>query len=787
MASTLQTLQAIALAVLLSRLLPPAAPAPAQRQEQQPPPPPVAGVVARPGCRDRCGNISIPYPFGIGAGCYRDDGVGVFQLHCDDAAGAGNNRLTVDGFSSNQLAGLSLDAGEARAYLNATRVCYNSTGGFDGSRNTNPSYMSLGDGSSFLFSPAKNRLVALGCPSLGYFADDNGYFVSGCTSVCRPSQYTIQGAQGQGGSSCTGVGCCQSEIPRGVSFYEPNTLNLQAQSQQGQLDPTFSTNVTACHYVFLVEAAWFSYSDRAFFNRTDDFAVPVVLDWAVRNVANCSAARRNATDYACRSANSGCFDSTNGAGYRCGCDEGYEGNPYLDGGCRDINECQREKEYPCYGVCTNTPGNYTCQCRPGTTGDAYRLNGCRPKDKFTLALKVVTGVSVGVFLSVFMCFWLYLGLQKRKLIRTKQRFFEQNGGVILQQQMRSYSSAGAGSGGFKIFSKEELEKATSNFAADRVLGRGGHGVVYRGVLEDKTVVAIKKSKMMEEAQTKEFAREVFILSQINHRNVVKLLGCCLEVEVPMLVYEFVSNGTLYHYIHHKDLKADITFATRLRIAAESAEALAYMHSSASPPILHGDVKTANILIDEKLTAKVSDFGASKLAPTDEAEIATLVQGTCGYLDPEYLMTCQLTDKSDVYSFGVVLLELLTRKKALYFDGPEENRSLVSCFMTAMKAGRHEELLDSQVRNEMRGEVLEDIAHLVMRCLSMSGEERPTMKEVAEKLERLRRYKHHPWAQADDHPEESQTLLPMERQDVPLMFRQQDILDLEEGSTYTYSL
>ncbi|CAO2047091.1 unnamed protein product [Urochloa humidicola] len=767
MASTLQ-LHSIALVVLLSCLAPVT---PASAQQQQPP---AVGVV-RPGCRDRCGNITIPYPFGIGAGCYRDDGVAGFQLHCDDDT----HRLTIDGFDSIQLADLSLAAGEARAYLNATRICYNATGGFVG-RNTNPSYMSLGT-SSYLFSPVKNRLVALGCPSLGYFVDTAEYFVSGCTSVCRPSQYTIPG---QG--SCTGVGCCQSDIPPGVNYYQPNTLSLQL--QQGQLDPTFSTNVTTCHYVFLVETAWFSYSDGAFFNRTDDFAVPVVLDWAVRNVGNCSAAKRNATDYACRSANSGCFDNiSNGAGYRCSCDKGYEGNPYLVGGCRDINECQRQKEYPCYGVCTNTPGNYTCECRPGTTGDAYRQNGCRPKDKFTLALKVVTGVSVGVFLSVFMCFWLYLGLQKRKLIRTKQRFFEQNGGVILQQQMRSYSSAGAGAGGFKIFSKEELEKATSNFAADHVLGRGGHGVVYRGVLEDKTVVAIKKSKMMEEAQTKEFAREVFILSQINHRNVVKLLGCCLEVEVPMLVYEFVSNGTLYHYIHDKDLKADITFGTRLRIATESAEALAYMHSSASPPILHGDVKTANILIDEKLTAKVSDFGASKLAPTDEAEIATLVQGTCGYLDPEYLMTCQLTDKSDVYSFGVVLLELLTRKKALYFDGPEENRSLVSCFMAAMKAGRHEELLDSQVRNEMRGEVLDDIAHLVMRCLSMSGKERPTMKEVAEKLERLRRYQHHPWAQADHHPEERQTLLPMEQQDVPLMFRQQDVLDLEEGSTYTYSL
>ncbi|RLN09755.1 wall-associated receptor kinase 2-like [Panicum miliaceum] len=311
----------------------------------------------------------------------------------------------------------------------------------------------------------------------------------------------------------------------------------------------------------------------------------------------------------CRSAYSDCVNSTNGAGYRCNCSQGYEGNPYLHGGCKDINECDQLDKYPCYGVCTNVLGGYRCDCPHGFSGDATKNNGCRPNDKFTLALKVVT-VEV--------------------------------------------------SAGFRIFSTEELEKATNNFATDRVLGRGGHGVVYKGVLDNNMMVAIKKSKMTEEAQTK----EMFILSQINHMNVVELLGCCLEVQVPMLVNEFVSNGTLYHYIHGKEPKVDIALDTCLRIAAESAEALSYMHSSASPPILHGDVKTANILLDDKLNAKVSDFGASKLAPTDEAEIAMLVHGTCGYLDPEYLMTCQLTDKSDVYSFGVVVLELLTRKKAL---------------------------------------------------------------------------------------------------------------------------
>ncbi|KAG8060673.1 hypothetical protein GUJ93_ZPchr0002g23781 [Zizania palustris] len=478
---------------------------------------------------------------------------------------------------------------------------------------------------------------------------------------------------------------------------------------RGERYTKFYDNTTTCRYVFLVEDKWIekTYRDYVDYNRTDDFAVPVVLDWAVRSIGNCSAARH-----------------TTGRGTRAG----------------------------------------------ERTASASTSETAR-------------GISVGVFLSVFMCFWLYLGIQKRKLITTKQKFFEQNGGVLLQHQMCS----GGGTGGFRIFSTEELEKATNSFAADRVLGRGGHGIVYKGVLEDKTVVAIKKSKMMEETQTNEFAREMFILSQLNHRNVVKLLGCCLEVEVPMLVYEYVSNGTLYHCIHGKDPKADIALNTLLRIAAESAEALSYMHSSASPPILHGDVKTANILLDDKLNAKVSDFGASKLAPTDEAEIATMVQGTCGYLDPEYIMTCQLTDKSDVYSFSVVLLELLTRKKALYLDGSEESRSLVSSFTKAVKTGCHRELLDSQVRKEMTAEMLKEIVHLLMRGLSMNGEERPTMKEVADRLEMLRRYQQHPWAQAEGSPEENQSLLGMEQWSVNFQYRQQDVLDLEEGSTYMFSL
>ncbi|KAL6843657.1 hypothetical protein ACP4OV_026719 [Aristida adscensionis] len=768
MVATLR-LQAIALVILL---VAPARAAAAQRRLQQQLQP--LGI-ALPGCRESCGNITIPYPFGIGAGCHRDDGVGGYELLCDDTASP--PRLTFSG-DNRDLAVLSLADGEVRAYLNATRVCYNATGwSVDG---LNDGFISL-QSSPYRFS-SKNRLVTHGCPSIGYFIDADGNYVSGCMSVCRMSNYTKSGQCAGVGCCQSGVGCCQSTIPPGVSYFEPYQSNFAL--GRGPRPSRFDPGDTGCRYVFLVEEEWFrtSYNESEYHGRVHDFAAPVVLDWAVRSSRNCHAAKLNMTDYACRSANSVCVKSKNGNGYRCSCSKGYEGNPYLDGGCKDIDECQHKDEYPCYGICTNTPGSYICKCPPGTIGDASEENSCRAKDKFSSALKVVTGGSMALLFSASMYFWLYLGLQKRKFIRTKQRFFEQNGGLLLQQQMHSYRSTGDGAAGFKVFSKEELEKATNNFTAERVIGHGGQGIVYKGVLEDKTVVAIKKSKMMELAQTKEFAREMFILSQINHRNVVKLLGCCLEVEVPMLVYEFVSNGTLYHYIHNEDLPADITLDTRLRIAAESAEALAYMHSSASPPILHGDVKSANILLDEKLTAKVSDFGASKLAPTNEVVIATLVQGTCGYLDPEYLMTCQLTDKSDVYSFGVVLLELLTRKKALYFEGPEEERSLVSCFRTAVKANWHKELLDSQVRNEMKAEVLEEIVHLVMQCISMSGEERPTMKEAAERLEILRRYQQHPWAQADGDLEEwkSQWNLPYKSGKQDVLLEQEWLFALQSG-------
>nr|POE53722.1 wall-associated receptor kinase 3 [Quercus suber] len=429
--------------------------------------------------------------------------------------------------------------------------------------------------------------------------------------------------------------------------------------------------------------------------------MPMVLDWAVGNetwtVGNETCAV-NTKNYSC-GGNSICKGSENG-GYFCLCMDGYRGNPYLKDGCQGI------------GICI-------------------------------IAMLVCSSS-------------LYLIVNQRKLMKIKQRFFQQNGGLILQQQLSRQDNS---TNVVKIFTIEELEKATNNYDENLIIGRGGFGTVYKGFLPDDRIVAIKKSKIVDESQIEQFINELVVLSQINHTNVVKLLGCCLEAQVPLLVYEFVPNGTLFEYIHHESKVSIVPWETRLRIATESAEALSYLHSSASPPIIHRDVKSSNILLDGKHIAKVSDFGASRLVPLDQTQaIATMVQGTFGYLDPEYLHTSQLTEKSDVYSFGVVLVELLTGKKAISFDRPEEERSLALYFLSSLKENRLFEVLEKNIANEENVEQLKEVSNLARRCLRLKGEDRPNMKEVAMELQGLRKMEKHSWVNVGSNLEETEYLL-----------------------------
>ncbi|XP_059295390.1 wall-associated receptor kinase 2-like, partial [Lycium ferocissimum] len=462
---------------------------------------------------------------------------------------------------------------------------------------------------------------------------------------------------------------------------------------------------------------------------------------------------RTSEDYACRE-NSECVDSDTGLrGYRCSCNEGYEGNPYLSPGGQDIDECADPNINSCEKSCTNTPGSYNCSCPNGYTGDGKKDGrGCiAPYSEFPW-IKFSIGMGVGFISLVVGITWLYFSIKKRKLIKAREKFFQQNGGLLLKRRI---STKEGGVEATKTFTAEELKKATNNYANDRILGRGGNGIVYRGVLRDNRIVAIKRSRIVDESQIEQFINEVIILTQINHRNVVRLFGFCLEDEVPLLVYEYVSEGTLYEHIHNKRGGGWLTWQHRLRIAAEIATTLAYLHSFTSMPIIHRDIKSANILLDSVYTAKVADFGASRLIPLDQTHVATLVQGTFGYLDPEYFRTSQLTEKSDVYSFGVVLAEILTGLKPIIRARNDEPKNLADHFLLSVNNNCLLQILDRPVLREGNLEQLQKMAELVKSCLQLHGGDRPTMKEVATEIEGLMKLTGMPWSNQHGQEENDQ--------------------------------
>ncbi|KAL2460627.1 Leucine-rich repeat protein kinase family protein [Abeliophyllum distichum] len=218
--------------------------------------------------------------------------------------------------------------------------------------------------------------------------------------------------------------------------------------------------------------------------------------------------------------------------------------------------------------------------------------------------------------------------------------------------------------GARFFSFEELKKYTNNFSEVNDVGSGGYGKVYRGTLSNGKLIAIKRAQKGSMQGGLEFKTEIELLSRVHHKNVVSLIGFCFEQGEQMLVYEYIANGTLKDSLSGRSgIRLD--WMRRLRIALGAARGLQYLHDLANPPIIHRDIKSTNILLDERLNAKVTDFGLSKLMDEPEkGHVTTQVKGTMGYLDPEYYMTQQLTEKSDVYGFGVLLLELLTARKPI---------------------------------------------------------------------------------------------------------------------------
>uniref|UniRef100_A0ACD5TK48 Uncharacterized protein n=1 Tax=Avena sativa TaxID=4498 RepID=A0ACD5TK48_AVESA len=286
----------------------------------------------------------------------------------------------------------------------------------------------------------------------------------------------------------------------------------------------------------------------------------------------------------------------------------------------------------------------------------------------------------------------------------------------------------------KNFTSRELKRATANFSRGNLLGVGGYGEVYKGVLADGTPVAVKCAKVGNTKSTDQILNEVRVLSQVNHRSLVRLLGCCVDLEQPLMVYEFIPNGTLADHLYGGMSQAQpssLPWRRRLAIARQTAEGISYLHFSASPPIYHRDIKSSNILLDERLDGKVSDFGLSRLAEPGLSHVSTCAQGTLGYLDPEYYRNYQLTDKSDVYSFGVVLLELLTSKRAIDFARGEDDVNLA---VHVQRAADEEQLLDVADPAMKEVDTMKALGFLALGCLEERRQNRPSMKEVVDEIE-----------------------------------------------------
>ncbi|XP_022897051.1 probable leucine-rich repeat receptor-like protein kinase At5g49770 isoform X2 [Olea europaea var. sylvestris] len=354
--------------------------------------------------------------------------------------------------------------------------------------------------------------------------------------------------------------------------------------------------------------------------------------------------------------------------------------------------------------------------------------GSKKSSNAGIIIGVAIGCSVLVLLVIFA--GIYAFLQHRKAKRASER-----SNPFASWDPKKESGSVPQLQGAKWFSFEDLKKCTDNFSESKCIGSGGYGKVYKGAISSGQLVAIKRAQQGSMQGASEFKTEIELMSRIHHKNVVSLVGFCYDQGEQMLVYEYISNGTLRDCLSGK-IGFKLDWSRRLKIAFDAARGLSYLHELANPPIIHRDIKSNNILLDDHFNAKVADFGLSKLmGDTGKGYVTTQVKGTLGYMDPEYYMTQQLTEKSDVYSFGIVLLELITAKAPIK-HGKHIVRAVQEELDDAEGSENLDKILDPAMGSGSHVVGLKKFVDLAMRCVRESAADRPTMGEVVREIENI---------------------------------------------------
>ncbi|KAL2538439.1 Wall-associated receptor kinase 2 [Forsythia ovata] len=597
-------------------------------------------------CPSSCGDIVVPFPFGTTRGCSLDES---FFITCNKSYNTPKPFLNFDKI---EVIDISID-GHMRIAASVVSDCYEKSGS---QINGSISKLTL---SKFHISSTRNKFTAVGCDTnaLVEGSEEWNQMSAGCVSWCDYIDRVVNG-------SCSGIGCCQTSIPKGVKDFFIGVQSFQNHSRVKTFNP--------CSYAFVVEAEAFKFSSLDLKDLQKRKTVPVLLDWSIGNVT-CLVAQKNLSSYACRAMQSECSDSSNGLGYNCKCLTGYEGNPYLDDGCRDINECESK---PCQGTCENLQGSYLCFCPEGFEGDGKKDGtDCRPKGRAKTSIFLY--IASVLFVPAVGSFWIFWRSKKKKVVKLRRELYIQNGGLIFENMLWKREPP-------KVFTAEDLINATDNYDVSRFLYIDKHNEpVYRGSLSDE--------------------------DEVNRHDT----HCWFT--------EFFTDKTLYDFIH--DNASFLPWEIRLKIAEKTARAIMYLHDKMGP-IVHGNIKSFNILLDSDYTVKVA------LPSLDGC------MGTIGYLDPEACRLGKLTNKSDVYSFGIVLAELLTGEQLLNSDRPKGEEFLAKYFVSAIKKDRMREILVHRLVEMVNIEQLKKVAMLTERCLRDQPEERPAMFEVVTELQNV---------------------------------------------------